>query len=399
MTLAARIGKTGAKKLLALDGGGIRGAMSVEILAAIEAKLRAQRIAEGVMQASDKFVLADYFDYIAGTSTGAIIASCLAWGMSVDAIRAFYEENGEAMFDAESIQRRFTLNKFSDKKLAQKLQDVFREDDGRLATLASSKLHTLLMMVMRNATTDSPWWVCNNPNAKYNRPERRAADKQDCNLDVPLWQLVRASTAAPVFFPPEMVPFGDKKFEFVDGGITPHNNPAFQLFLMATAAPYCLKWPAGEDKMLLVSVGTGASPDTEVSFLTRLLGKSVAYQATHVPNNLMYAMLNEQDMLCRVFGKCLWGAKLDNEVGDLIGASGPAQPKLFTYMRYNAELTRKGLDGLGLKNIEPEAVRKLDAVENLKELQAIGKAVANSSVKIEHFSGFIAEGKESGSAA
>ncbi len=390
MTLAARIGKAGPKKLLALDGGGIRGAMTVEILAEIETKLRAQRITEGHLRAGAKFVLADYFDYIAGTSTGAIIASCLAWGMSVDAIRAFYEENGEAMFDAASLQRRFTLNRYSDEKLAQKLQQEFREDDGSLATLGSAKLQTLLMMVMRNATTDSPWWVCNNPHAKYNRPERRAPDKRDCNLDVPLWQLVRASTAAPVFFPPERVRLGDKNFEFVDGGITPHNNPAFQLFLMATAAPYCLNWPAGEDEMLLVSVGTGASPDTEVSFLTRLLGKNVAFQATHVPNNLMYAMLNEQDMLCRVFGKCLSGAKLDNEVGDLIGAAGPAQPKLFTYMRYNAELTRKGLDALGLSGIEPETVRKLDAVENIKDLQTIGKAVAKRCVKIEDFAGFIA---------
>jgi predicted acylesterase/phospholipase RssA len=39
----------------------------------------------------DSFVLADYFDYVAGTSTGAIIATCVSLGMRVDAIREFYK--------------------------------------------------------------------------------------------------------------------------------------------------------------------------------------------------------------------------------------------------------------------------------------------------------------------
>ena len=72
------------------------------------------------------------------------------------------------------------------------------------------------------------------------------------------------------------------------------------------------------------------------------------YNATSIPSALMFAALNEQDFLCRVFGKCLAGDPLDREVGDMIGKRGPVQPKLFTYLRYNAELTRAGLDELGL---------------------------------------------------
>ena len=60
----------------------------------------------------------------------------------------------------------------------------------------------------------------------------------------------------------------------------------------------------------------------------------------------MLAALNEQDFLCRVFGKCVAGDLLDREVWDMIGKRGPVQPKLFTYVRYNAELTRAGLNGL-----------------------------------------------------
>ena len=71
------------------------------------------------------------------------------------------------------------------------LRDVIGED----TTLGSEKLHTFLMMVLRNATTDSPWPLTNNPRAKYNDPTRPG-----CNLSLPLWQLVRASTAAPTYF-------------------------------------------------------------------------------------------------------------------------------------------------------------------------------------------------------
>src|SRR5690606_26533575 len=87
-------------RLLALDGGGIRGIITLEVLAEIENQLR-QRYRR------DDFVLADYFDYVAGTSTGAIIATCVALGMPVAEIRRFYIENGEAMFDKAGLLRRF----------------------------------------------------------------------------------------------------------------------------------------------------------------------------------------------------------------------------------------------------------------------------------------------------
>jgi uncharacterized protein len=86
-----------------------------------------------------------------------------------------------------------------------------------------------LLVVLRNATTDSPWPISNNPFAKYNDPANLAN-----NLKFPLWQLVRASTAAPTFFPPEVITIEGQAFVFVDGGVTMYNNPAFQMFLMAT---------------------------------------------------------------------------------------------------------------------------------------------------------------------
>jgi patatin-like phospholipase/acyl hydrolase len=366
--LIDRMQSPGSKKILALDGGGIRGIMTVEILDRIENLLRRQS------GQNDDFVLADYFDFVAGTSTGAIIAACIAIGMRVADIRTFYIGSGEKMFDKAFLLKRFH-HKYEDENLALKLQEVFGKD----TTLGCDTLKTVLMMVMRNATTDSPWPVSNNPFAKYNQ-----ATRPDCNLHLPLWQLVRASTAAPVYFPPEVVKLGAHTFVFVDGGITTYNNPAFQAFLMATVEPYKMNWPVGEDQMLVVSIGTGTSPKVDADLSPDKM--NLLYNAGSLPSALMHAALNEQDTLCRVFGKCLAGDDLDREVGNLIGAKGPVGPsKLFTYMRYNAELTREGLDALGLNDIDPEDVQQLDSVGHIAELQRVGKAVAERKVKIEHF--------------
>src|ERR1700688_4402869 len=104
MTLQERISNNGQKKLLALDGGGIRGVITLEILANIERLLRER-------DENANLVLADYFDYIAGTSTGAIIATCVSLGMTVEAIREFYVSQGRAMFQKarffEQVKHRY----------------------------------------------------------------------------------------------------------------------------------------------------------------------------------------------------------------------------------------------------------------------------------------------------
>ena len=374
MSLQKKVGGEGPKKILALDGGGIRGMITVEVLDRIEELLRKET------GGKDEFVLADYFDYISGTSTGAIIAAALSLGWSVDRIRKFYINSGEQMFDKASLLKKFKYQ-YEDKELKKLLKKEFGSD----TTLGSEELKTLLMMVMRNSSTDSPWPVSNNPRAKYNSRKR-----DDCNLDLPLWQLVRASTAAPVYFPPEKVRIGKHNFIFVDGGITTYNNPSFQTFLMATLGPYNLGWETGEDKLLIVSIGTGTSPDANADLSPNEM--NLLYNASAIPSALMFAALNEQDLLCRAFGNCLCGDQLDREVGDLIDKEDtmkrPVTSMLFTYVRYNAELSRKGLDELGLTGIKPEDVQKLDSVENIKELQAVGQAVAKKVTRA-HFSKFI----------
>jgi hypothetical protein len=102
----------------------------------------------------------------------------------------------------------------------------------------------------------------------------------------------------------------------------------------------------------------------------------------------MFAALNEQDFLCRVFGKCLSGDPLDREVGDMIGSAGPLKDKLFTYVRYNAELTAGGLAAIGCESIKPEVVQKLDSIDGIDDLLAVGAQVGARKVRAAHFDGF-----------
>jgi hypothetical protein len=373
LKLSERLESKGPRKLLAIDGGGIRGVLSLLILARIESLLIAE-------SKRPDYRLADYFDYVAGTSTGGIIAAGVAMGMSVAEILAFYVNNGAKMFDKASLIRRLQ-SKFKSEPLAQQLKAVF----GANTALDAPEIESLLLLVMRNATTDSPWPISNNPYAKYNDVNHPA-----CNLKLPLWQLVRASTAAPTYFPPEVIDCGGKSFIFVDGGVTMYNNPAFQMFLMATvdrfwieAPPQKRGWATGVDKMLIVSIGTGTSAGENYSLQPDQM--NLLFNATSIPSALMYAALNEQDFLCRVFGDCVAGPPLDREIDTMMPSQGPLGAKLFRYARYNAELTAEGLAALGCGDIEPANVQQLDSIAAIKDLQRIGKAVADQRVSRDHF--------------
>jgi len=382
--LAERYREEQPRRILALDGGGIRGVITLRVLQRLENLLAA------ALDAGPGFRLCDFFDLIGGTSTGAIIATALARRMSVAEVAAFYRDFGHKVFVKRKLWERWE-SLYGDGELAQTLRRTFGAD----TDLAPANLACLLVVVTRNATTDSAWPISSNPSAKYNDPGR-----SDCNLRIPLWQLVRASTAAPVFFPPEIIrwdPKDDEKaFAFVDGGTTPYNNPAFLLFRMATEPAYQLGWPTGERNLLLISVGTGSSPvigepadDPDTNVLSSALTTLSA---------LMSQASVDQDVNCRVIGRCTYGGIIDRELHDLVAvAAGPEGGKIpletdlgkaFTYIRYNAELTGDGLAQLGFAAIDPEGVRKMDSVNHMSELETIGDAVAKL-VDLDHFRTFV----------
>jgi hypothetical protein len=125
---------------------------------------------------------------------------------------------------------------------------------------------------------------------------------------------------------------------------------------------------------------------------------NLLYNATSIPSALMFAASNEQDFLCRVFGRALCGDELDREIGDLLAPAqplpdgrlpGPLQTKLFTYVRYNAELTSDGLAALGVSEINPAHVQEMDSTDHVAELRRVGEALADVRVKPAHFSDFV----------
>jgi uncharacterized protein len=359
------------KRILALDGGGIRGIFSLQVLARIEEIFRRRRGRPGL-------VLRDEFDYFAGTSTGGIIATCLAWGMSVAEIDDLYTRFGTAMFTKSGWFDRYWKSKYSAAAISRFFQDRFREDDGSPALLGTDRFRsggrlTYLLLVMRNASTGSAWPVCNNPDALYNDESL-----PDCNLRVPLWQLLRASTAAPTFFPPEEITFpGCPPQIFLDGGITPYNNPALIAFFMATLPAYRLGWPTGRDRLQLVSIGTGRTRERLPDKVAREI--HLLDHAKYVPTALMGSIAQQQDFLCRVLGHGLVGDTIDTEVGALMPSGLMDAPeKKFTYLRYN-----RLIDAAQVAAIERGTGLRftLDNLGLLEPLRELGRAYAAEHVR------------------
>jgi len=359
------------KRILSLDGGGIRGAFSLEVLLRIETLLREHF-------KNPQLVLADHFDFFAGTSTGAIIAAGLSWGMTVEEIIGFYVQHGKTMFQHVPWYRplrRFLVSRYEAKPLSDLLRCKFSEDGkGEVPALLDSKrLKTLLLVVMRDHTTGSAWPVTNNPLAAYNETSR-----PDCNLKIPLWKLVRASAAAPVFFDPEEITLGDQRHVFVDGAITPYNNPALIAALTAILPCYRLGWETGPDKIRLISVGT-------VRFSLAAANKEarqmwLGYNLPRIPAALIQGIALEQDFLCRCLGQCLYGEALDSEIGSLEGAALSGR-NWFSYVRYDRSFLGSTAAELFRKNPQLAAI---DAVQAMPWLREIGRSFAQEHVRIEH---------------
>lgn len=361
------------KRILSLDGGGIRGVFTIAILERIEEILRARH-------AGDKpgFVLADYFDFIGGTSTGAIIAAMLSKGLSVRAIRESYETLGPIVFRRKPFWQSWR-SMYGTETFAAFLREIFAESPGVPMTLGSEKLRTALMLVMRNGSTGSTWPVTNHPEARYNA--RKHPDRPT-NLDLPLWQLVRASAAAPAYFPSEIVKLHDRegreiKHEFIDGGISPYNNPSIAMFHAATLPQYAMNYQTGTDALFLCSIGTGSlRPKYTAGELGRINFLGGALRALR---SLMEANILEQDRLCRTLGHCLHGAPIDREFGAMLGEGRG----LFTYCRYQHEFTEAEIEACRRETGSTKPF-ELDNLTGVPALLEIGKRIAAEQVAAEH---------------
>jgi hypothetical protein len=341
--------------------------VALEILARLEQVLRDET-------GDTDLVLGDWFVYVGGTSTGAIIAGGVAIGLPVSRIQQLYRENMRRIFTRAGI-----LGLVRARYDETGIEEVLRREFGEDRTLGSPDLRCLLLLGLRNTSTGSPWPVSSNPAGRYNQGA-------GSNLDLPLWQLVRASAAAPTFFVPEEIDLGPRTFVFSDGAVTTLNNPALQLVLMATLPAYNLGWSTGRDELLLVSVGTGTSEQVQDDL--RAGDLNLLSYARQVPEALIHSAAVQNDYLCRVLGECRHGPVLDGELGDLVGGAGLLPQPLFSYVRYDAETNLASLAELGVSHLSGAHLDQIDGVDHLDEMAEFGRAIS-TRVEAAHLAGFV----------
>lgn len=359
----------GPKRILALDGGGLKGILTLGFLRRIEEILRERH------EDSEEFRLCHYFDLIAGTSTGAIIAAGLAMGMTVSEIAELYLKLGRDVFKGSFLRRGVIRARYDENRLEKELKRTFGAD----TTLGGDALKTGVLIVTKRLDTGSPWPLGNNPKGKYFRAPEGA--EWISNGEYPLWKVVRASTAAPSYFDPEKILISRKKGKkaqigvFVDGGVSPFNNPALQALMYATLDGYKVGWSTGARELLLVSVGTGMDdPAVESSW-------AAAGGAVNSLLGLMKDCATLMETLMQWMGTTPTARPLDGEIQDLARDQLGGSP-LFTYLRFDLPLTREGVEPLkpGLKGSIIESLSAMDKPKNLDLLKELGEMAGNKQV-------------------
>lgn len=361
MELLERLTSDGPKRILALDGGGVRGALTLGFLEAIEQTLRDRHRRPDLR-------LCDYFDLIGGTSIGSVIAAGLAIGMDVSEIKHEFMDMAGKVFGKKKWK--FWEASFNVEPLEEELLRLCGD-----RTLADPSIRTGLCIVTKRADTGSTWPLINHPRGKYFKDNGR----------ILLRNALRASTAAPTYFVPTKVEVAPSQIgAFVDGGVSMANNPALQLWLLATLKGFPFHWSTGENRLLLVSVGTGSSQ-------TRYDVDDVADEkawdwATKIPSMLMDDASWQGQLLLQYMSRSETPWHYDDEVGDLSDDLLTAEP-LLRYLRYNVWLEESALEDLGLSKLTSklDSLRRLSAGENREDLFAIGQEAAKRQVLERHF--------------
>jgi len=377
--LLARLTAPGPKRMLALDGGGIRGAISLGFMEKIETMLRERH-------GNPNLLLCDYFDLIGGTSTGAIIAALLATGRSASEVISLYGSLGGKIFGDKfgvfEIGSKLKAN-YDDKPLQAELQRLFGD-----IRMGDDTIRTGICVNAKRADTFSTWAMINHPGAKYYEP---MAEGEFGNKDYFLREVVRASTAAPTYFLPQRIDIGNRQAVFIDGGVSMANNPAFQLFLLATLKGFPFHWETGADKLLLVSIGTGTY--TKVVEAEKMAANNMLGWAATVPDMLMEDATYQNQLLLQYLSKSPTAIEIDSEIGDLRGDLLTPEPMLH-YLRYQAYLEQPKTNRDGTQEDKPHLpfddktilkMREMDKAEMVDQLLQVGRIYAQRRIEAGHF--------------
>ena len=235
-------------KILSIDGGGIRGIIPGVILTYLEKRL--QVITNTTLK------IGDYFDFIAGTSTGGILA-CLyltpgedgkAKYSANDAVQLYLQE-GKAIFARSSYEKMLSLYTFFDPKFGvQNLEKQLRQyfGDTKLDQLIKPCLITAYEIVQRNAVLFT------------------SSDANDSLRNFFVRDVARATSAAPTYFSPAHIQSDEGQSFFLSDGGVYANNPALCAYAEARQTEFKslfkdeqkADFPTAKD-MLIISLGTG----------------------------------------------------------------------------------------------------------------------------------------------
>jgi hypothetical protein len=207
------------------------------------------------------------------------------------------------------------------------------------------------------------------------------------NRDYRLTNLIRASAAAPHYFDPELIQIIENEPPglFIDGALTPHNNPSLQLFLYAALPQYRLSWPLGPDNLTIVSVGTGSSrPRVGLNELAWIRPIGMAVRA-------LSAQIAESEQLVLTlmswFGETPTVWHINSELIDVANVAAPRNQPLFRFLRYDIKLEQAWLaHELGVKIDERTlaSYRMIDASENIPAIYELGARGAERQMTRDH---------------
>ncbi|MBY5933113.1 patatin-like phospholipase family protein [Tateyamaria omphalii] len=215
-------------RCLSLSGGGVRGIVSIKLLAVLDRKLKTDA--------------SQAFDMFCGTSIGAILALGLAVGRSANELNEIFFKQADKIFGHPRRLNPFGVR--GSKHDSVGLRSVVEEVLGNERQTNLSKLDKRILLISVSGSTNQVAYFGNVGDV----------NGQECH-DATLVDAALASSAAPFFLPAH--PIGREMF--LDGGLV-SNNPDLEAYQVGTK-----KFSRTEESLKILSLGTGRVTPTSMT--------------------------------------------------------------------------------------------------------------------------------------